>query len=795
MLRDRLQRAIRAVEVSTLHWSYWIGTFVAFVVIRNVVESALGPDRVFGFAHAGPSSAAMVLDHFVLFYASVFLSIALLLSALSGERIVRVMRVMSPAWALVLIPPVVDFLVTGGEGTHISYVLSLSGTLSRFFDPRVVLERISVGQRVEVAGACALGLLYVRLKGRSWLRAGAAFVLIYLAIAAHGVLPSAFARLARLVSEGAVGLPAAAYDATFRSGGLVLEESRKLALLFLFSSSALAWLAFVRHAPRWTSAFARNLRPLRALHYVGMTAFGVALGFAVAAPSGFSFSGGGDALGVAGLLFATFLAFEASVALNDLTDVTADSVSEPTRPLVTGELGGRHAAMQFAGLGALGLLAALNVKYSSFLFLTTALLVSLLYSARPVRLKRIPLIGTLSLGLMSLLTCLVGFSAVMEARSLRVFPARVGWVLFLAFGLAFTVKDLKDVPGDRADGTLTLPILLGRRGGRIATALLAALGYLTVPLFLPYGALGWLAAALAGLNAAAVLLLPTKRLVRPLLAVYLAFAALTGVVIVRNVESVLGTSARTAASDQAASLIGARELSIGDAAAAVRAYGRVDDPEADQQDLERAGVALVRAGAFRQAVGLLEAAVAREPSDPVTTEHLIVARRGAGDPVQASRLAREAVERGLRPDVFLAHDAELAVEAGRPGDAVELLTASLRTGADEVRTRVRLGSALLLAGNPESALAELSAAVELDPTSATSWNNLAVVRLELGRYEEALAALDRATDLDPLLPDAYFNRGRVFEALGRSSPARRQFLLALEIDPAFAPARRALSDR
>jgi 4-hydroxybenzoate polyprenyltransferase/predicted negative regulator of RcsB-dependent stress response len=826
VLSKRLTSAIRAVETSSVHWSCWPATFVAFVVIRNLIESALGPSRVFGFAHSAPYSALMVLDHFMLFYASVFLSIAVVLSALSRESVGRVMRVMTPAWALVLIPPALDFLITGGRGTHISYVLSLSGVLVRFFDPRVLLDSISVGQRVEILAACLLGLAYVRLKGRSWWSAGLAFALVYLVIAVHGVLPSAFARAAQFISEGVIGLPAAAYNAAFKSGGIVLEESRKLALLYLFTTAGLGCLVFRLASPRKAAALRRNVRPLRALHYIGMTAFGVALGLAVVAPSGFALSGGGDLLGIAGLLLATFLAFEASVGLNDRFDVRADRVTEPGRPLVTGALTERDALLQFAALGAAALLAALNVKYASFLFLAMALLVSFLYSAPPVRLKRIPLLGTLSLGLLSLLSALAGFAAVAEARTLLVFPSRVGWTLVLGFGLAFAVKDLKDVDGDRVDGTLTLPVVLGPRAGRIVTAVLAAAGYLTVTVFLPYRPLGLAAAALAALNAAAVMALPPRRIVRPLLALYLCFALAAAVVVVRDVEPVLDEAAAGVTADQQA-LFEARTLeALGHHAEAAAAYGRLDEPELDQSSLERAGVAALRAGDAARAIPLLELAAEREPS-PVATEHLLVAWDAAGDPVRATGLGRRAVATGLRPDVFLGHLAELALRAGRLEDAQQLLEASLRVGRDEVTTRVRLGDILNLVGRRDEALiqygtassrhptdpaardaygralhaahrheqavTELEAAVALEPGNARFRNNLAVALLALQRYDDALRSLEQAAKLDARLPDAYYNRGRVYEALGRRAEARRQYLLALELDPAFGPAARALS--
>ena len=178
--------AIAALETSSLPWGYWLATFLGIVIARNLLEGAFGPDRILGFVYQMSPSALMVLDHFLFFYASVFLSIAIVLSVLARESIGRVARVMTPAFAIILIPPALDYLLTSGQGVRITYVLELRPVILGFFDPRAALQGVSAGQRIEIVLACVLGAAYARTKTGSWARAAGAFVGVYLAIAALG---------------------------------------------------------------------------------------------------------------------------------------------------------------------------------------------------------------------------------------------------------------------------------------------------------------------------------------------------------------------------------------------------------------------------------------------------------------------------------------------------------------------------------------------------------------------------------------------------------------------------------
>ncbi|HEC94350.1 MAG TPA: hypothetical protein ENI45_00100, partial [Thermoplasmatales archaeon] len=88
-----------------------------------------------------------------------------------------------------------------------------------------------------------------------------------------------------------------------------------------------------------------------------------------------------------------------------------------------------------------------------------------LYSAPPLRFKRIPFFSKLFLSLNSLMLVILGYYFVTGFTSL--FPVEV--ILFFVVGYTAAVNfiDLKDYEGDREAGIKTIPTILGLRKGKL----------------------------------------------------------------------------------------------------------------------------------------------------------------------------------------------------------------------------------------------------------------------------------------------------------------------------------------
>ncbi len=182
---------------------------------------------------------------------------------------------------------------------------------------------------------------------------------------------------------------------------------------------------------------------------------------------------------VLGSLCASFLN-AASNVLNQITDLAVDRINKPDRPLVTGEAGLRETwvltwvlyALAMlpvwfvvvpprAGLGA-RLLAPLPTHQTFFLFLG-GLVFTLVYSLPSWgRTKRLGIGANLTIAIpRGALLKVAGWTMVAPAFALE--PWVIGFLFFLFLVGASSTKDFSDVPGDRAGGCRTLPILYGNR--------------------------------------------------------------------------------------------------------------------------------------------------------------------------------------------------------------------------------------------------------------------------------------------------------------------------------------------
>ncbi len=821
--RARLVSGIRAVERTEIGPATGVLVFLAIVHLRNLIEGALERPRLIGFVRDAPVSALMVLDHFVLFYAALFVVLALSVSAATRFPIRSVLRVLLAGWVLVLAPPLLDAAFSGGAGFRITYIPDLARGAA-FFDPTRALPEVSPGQRLEIAAGLLLVIGYAWAGGAGPLRAAVAGAAFYTVVLLFGALPVLFARIPFLRGAHLEGLDPV--TAVFRSGGIVQHESQKHALLFLFVLLAALGVLLAKLYPPKAAAVARHLRPLRTMHYAGLALFGALLGAAMVGPhlGAPAVASPIDVLAVAAIVLSVALAFQCAAEWNDIADLRSDRVNAPDRPLVTRALlpgdASRLALLYAAG----ALLLALNTAHVPFLLVLGTLALSALYSFPPLRLKRIPFVATALLGAVSVVAFLAGFALFTGGRAFHLAPPRLLLALFLAVAAAFTAKDLKDVAGDRLDRVCTLPVLLGERAGRRVTALLVFLGFLLPALLLP---IRWLLLpAVLFAAAGALLALRAAKPDRPLLLLYMPYAVVLFGAVLADSDSL---TAPRDLEGEAAAFEGRRALLAGDDERAVDFFGRARSLAGDALSdfaLEE-GMARARAGRAAEAIPLLRAGVDSRPFDSRGRLYLADALRAAGewpeaerllarmrtlrmDPGEASsRLAAVALEKGdlrraereIRAERMLgARDEEVAVHEGDHA----LLSGDPKRGANRYREALRfeegnaeawagLGRAEHALGRPSESRLAFERAIELDPPNAVYRNNAGIALRDLGMREEALASFEEARLLDPQLLHAYMNRGALLESLGDAAGAADEYRLALRALPGAIPALEALS--
>ncbi len=154
---------------------------------------------------------------------------------------------------------------------------------------------------------------------------------------------------------------------------------------------------------------------------------------------------------------------------NNLYDINIDKISNPDRPLANGSIDvSLYEKLTYCMMG-LALFYAVEASGHVLLVIATIISSYYLYSVPPVRLKRVPVLSKVVIGLNSFALAIIGYLLV--NGSFEYFPAALGWVYFVGFTLAANFIDLKDIQGDKAEGINTLPVMMGERVAKLILGL------------------------------------------------------------------------------------------------------------------------------------------------------------------------------------------------------------------------------------------------------------------------------------------------------------------------------------
>lgn len=181
---------------------------------------------------------------------------------------------------------------------------------------------------------------------------------------------------------------------------------------------------------------------------------------AVAVVTGTILAGGVEGLLAEGVgtmamaVAATVLVAAGANAINDVLDVSIDRTNGRQRPIVVGTVSRGSAIVFWLAATCAGLILALGVSGTHFLFAGAFAALLALYNWR---LKHVAIVGNL--------TCAAAVAATLVFGGLAFGLNTTVWVgatfAVLTMVAREIVKDLEDLPGDVAAGSHTLPIVAG----------------------------------------------------------------------------------------------------------------------------------------------------------------------------------------------------------------------------------------------------------------------------------------------------------------------------------------------
>ena len=148
-----------------------------------------------------------------------------------------------------------------------------------------------------------------------------------------------------------------------------------------------------------------------------------------------------------------------AIVTNNIADLAIDKISNPDRPLIKNEVNRKQYLIAAVACLAWSVLLAFCLDTQILFGVVLISLVYFVYSCKPFRFKRIPLFAKFMIGINSLIAACCGF--ILAGGRPVDFPMQWLGFILIPLSLAANFIDLKDTAGDKKDGIMTLPVLMG----------------------------------------------------------------------------------------------------------------------------------------------------------------------------------------------------------------------------------------------------------------------------------------------------------------------------------------------
>lgn len=461
----KLKSSLAVIENAPLSLLGFGGSFVSLIILRLMIEGALG-----SFSQKSFEYLFFEFTHTFLFFLFAFSLFLPLLAYLNRETLLRTANLLLFGFLIILTPPIIDTLILGSGKFWSFYEFDgLHGLFIRYWtffgdSPSI---GITYGVRLEVLIITLLSIGLIWLKTRSYTRGLLGGILIYSLFFVLGTFPSwitlflsgptELLQASNLTVAQIFLTPEPILNRNILELRSVLNIKMSLwyALLLI---PTLGSLLLYAHKDHWLALY-HNARFPQVFYHGGLILLGALLAFHfedLSLPiTHFSY------LALFLLVWSGVLAWLASVVINDFYDLAIDQETNPTRPLVTQTI----SSSAYLSYGVIffffSLLLAGLVSSQALILILGYQVCAWVYSAPPFRLKRFPIIATLSASFASILLLAAGYLALSDTHSLKTLPIQIILSLFLVFTLALPIKDFKDIVGDRKDSVYTLPVLFG----------------------------------------------------------------------------------------------------------------------------------------------------------------------------------------------------------------------------------------------------------------------------------------------------------------------------------------------
>lgn len=490
-----IKKILEDVEKSEITIGGWFLGFTGIVFIRFILEVISSPIP----SGLIPSDAQTLVQYWLSFLAIILGIMCIAVYFTKNKNVAKLALFGLP---VIWLGPIVDIITSFGKGHTITYIFDGPKTLLadflNFFGPQV-----TIGLRMELFIIIFAVGFYVWYASKNIRKTVCASLLSYIFLFFIFAIPSIiyvaqdiFTPTNPATTGGVLNFLISSisqsniFHNTIDASLLYGSSSRAFELGFDKLLSQISFILSFIFCAIWFwqtkkekfVAVIKNSRPERVAFYLVLLFLGMTCAY---------ISGYGkinvwlDWFGAVTIALSWYGAWLYAVHVNDVEDVSIDSISNNNRPITSKALTAKEMCDSSYVWLATSLFGAWSAGYYTFFFCLVYTASYYIYSASPLRLKRVPLLSSFLISMACLSSVLAGFFFLSANKTVQAFPQLLIPGIIIMFTLAVNIRDVKDIEGDKKEGIKTLPVIFGNHGKQVVGGMLA-LSFLLAPIFLSF---------------------------------------------------------------------------------------------------------------------------------------------------------------------------------------------------------------------------------------------------------------------------------------------------------------------
>lgn len=473
VLSGFISKILDRIEKTEVSIESWFISLFSIVFLRTFFEQ---------FSNKVPLKFPLIewstLLHYSVFYICAVLFCILILVYVLGLNF-KQSSILGLFFSLIITtPPILDLFVSFNQGYNMTYIFSsgrdvLISFLSFFYKGNN--SGITFGIKTELFIICFSMFLFTLSYTKKIYKAIFSTFLIYIVIFILLALPSFLyiysnQNPAYLIGKDILSSKIIENNLNPNYSSKIenlidIGFNKLLGQIFTLMSLFAVFFLFKKTHFEILKEVFRNFRIERVIHYSLLVLFGL---FFALSNTDFNskisfFSNYINILSLFSLIIAFCLSWITAVCINDLEDVSVDTISNTDRPLVKGTLKKDDLKNIFKLSFVFSIILAYFVSQYSLFFIILFGGIYYIYSSEPLKLKRFFPINGILIGLACLTSFYSGFMLSSDFKYVSELPISFVIIFLVFFTLGSFIKDLKDIEGDKSENIKTMATILGEK--------------------------------------------------------------------------------------------------------------------------------------------------------------------------------------------------------------------------------------------------------------------------------------------------------------------------------------------